>query len=96
MVRALRPALGEGLLTADGAHWRWQRRAAAPAFRHDRLQAFLPAMLAAARSTAARLQALPPGTAVELSHEMTQTAFAIITETIALRRRRDRRRPCRA
>ena len=27
-----RPALGEGLLTAEGAHWRWQRRGVAPAF----------------------------------------------------------------
>ena len=27
--RALRPALGDGILTADGARWRWQRRATA-------------------------------------------------------------------
>ncbi|NVN32006.1 cytochrome P450, partial [Endobacter medicaginis] len=29
MLRALTPAVGEGLLTADGAHWRWQRQAMA-------------------------------------------------------------------
>jgi cytochrome P450 len=27
--RALGPALGQGLLTADGAHWRWQRQSVA-------------------------------------------------------------------
>ena len=28
MRRSLEPALGRGLLTAEGEHWRWQRRAA--------------------------------------------------------------------
>src|SRR5690349_20752696 len=33
--RALAPAIGaSSMLLADGAHWRWQRRAVAPIFRH--------------------------------------------------------------
>lgn len=28
----LKPAIGESLFIAEGAHWRWQRRAAAPVF----------------------------------------------------------------
>ena len=32
--RVLAPAFGDGLLSAEGAHWRHQRRAAAPAFAH--------------------------------------------------------------
>jgi len=28
----LSPAIGESLFIAEGAHWRWQRRATAPAF----------------------------------------------------------------
>ena len=28
----LRPAIGDSLFIAEGAHWHWQRRAAAPAF----------------------------------------------------------------
>jgi hypothetical protein len=36
--RALSPALGDGILTADGARWRWQRRATAPIFRHERIK----------------------------------------------------------
>jgi cytochrome P450 len=31
------PALGDGLLTAEGEHWKFQRRAASPAFRIDRV-----------------------------------------------------------
>src|SRR5438093_12979062 len=30
--RALGPALGDAILTADGSRWRWQRRAVAPLF----------------------------------------------------------------
>jgi cytochrome P450 len=49
--RALRPALGDGILTADGARWRWQRRATAPIFRHERIRSFIPAMIQAAERT---------------------------------------------
>ena len=30
----LKPAIGESLFVAEGAHWRWQRRTAAPVFSH--------------------------------------------------------------
>ena len=40
--RVLGRALGDGLLTAEGAHWRWQRRAAAPAFQPAKLAALAP------------------------------------------------------
>jgi cytochrome P450 len=38
--RALGPALGQGLLTADGSHWKWQRqsvpvRSAPPLYRNS-------------------------------------------------------------
>src|SRR6478672_7237586 len=43
----LKPALGNGLLTAEGANWRFQRRTAAPVFQHKRLVGFSAAMAAA-------------------------------------------------
>src|SRR5438477_248903 len=46
--RALGPVLGQGLLTTDGANWRWQRHAVSPAFRHETLQSMLPLMIGAA------------------------------------------------
>ncbi len=82
MKRVLGRSLGEGLLTADGAAWRWQRQAQAPAFRHERLTALLPAMIAAAEATRDRWLALPPGTSVDVGHEMMQTTFAIILDTM--------------
>lgn len=42
--RAIGPGLGDGLLTAEGAHWRWQRQALAPVFRARGIGAFLRAM----------------------------------------------------
>jgi cytochrome P450 len=82
MRRALSPALGDAILTADGERWRWQRRAVAPIFRHDRLKSFLQPMLDAAARTRDRWLALPPGSSVEMSHEMMRTTFDIIVETM--------------
>jgi cytochrome P450 len=80
--RSLGPALGQGMLTADGAHWRWQRQSAAPIFRHDRLLAFLPAMLQAAAETRDRWLALGTGAQIDIGHEMMRTTFEIIVETM--------------
>jgi cytochrome P450 len=80
--RALGPALGDGLLTSDGAHWRWQRRAAAPAFRPDSLAGFIPTMIAAADRAVDRLQAAGPGATIDVGREMMHTTFDIIGETM--------------
>lgn len=82
MRRALSPALGEAILTADGERWRWQRRAVAPIFQPDRVKSFLQPMLDAAARTRDRWLALPPGSEVELGHEMMRTTFDIIVETM--------------
>ncbi|ALN75074.1 cytochrome P450 [Aureimonas sp. AU20] len=79
--RALGPALGQGLLTADGAHWKWQRQSVAGAFRHDKLLALQPAMIAAARRTSGRWRA-DRAESVDISHEMMRTTFDIIVETM--------------
>jgi cytochrome P450 len=79
--RALGPALGDAILTADGARWRWQRRAAAPIFRHERIERLLPAMIAAAGRTRDDWLSLPAGTEIDVAHEMMRTTFAIILET---------------
>ena len=79
--RALGPALGNGLLTADGAHWKWQRQSVAHAFRHDKLLALQPAMIAAAEETGRRWRSQGSGT-VDIGHEMMRTTFDIIVETM--------------
>ena len=56
----LRPAIGESLFVAEGAHWRWQRRAAAPAFAHRNVMNLAPIMTAAAERSAERVAAAGP------------------------------------
>ena len=82
LIRILGPALGSGLLTANGPAWRWQRRSLAPGFQHDRLLALVPAMIAAAEATRDRWLALPPGADVDVAHEMMVTTFKIIVDTM--------------
>ena len=79
--RVLAPTLGEGLLVAEDAHWRWQRRASAPVFQPAKLGALAPAMLAAARETRDKWLA-QPGSPLRLNHEMMRTTFAIILDTL--------------
>ncbi|TDR93725.1 cytochrome P450 [Enterovirga rhinocerotis] len=78
--RPLGAALGDGLLTAEGADWRWQRRAIAPIFRAAGVDRFVPAMLAAAERAHGRLAAAA-GPA-DVNHEMMRTTFDIIAETM--------------
>ena len=82
LIRILGPALGSGLLTANGPTWRWQRHALAPGFQHERLLALVPAMIAAAETTRARWAALPRGATVDIAHEMMATTFKIIVDTM--------------
>jgi cytochrome P450 len=79
--RALGPALGQGLLTADGAHWKWQRQSVAGAFRHDKLLELQPTMIAAATRTRDRWLQTGHGT-LDVGHEMMRTTFGIIVETM--------------
>jgi cytochrome P450 len=72
----LRPALGNGLFLADGAHWRWQRRAAMPVFAPRNLTALTPVMTEAAEAAASRLVGRTGP--VDLYQEMLRTAFEVI------------------
>ncbi len=78
--RTLGPILGQGLLTADGAPWRWQRQSMAPTFQHARLKTFLPTMIAAAEAARDRWPAA--GGMVDIGYEMMATTFQIIVETM--------------
>ncbi len=55
MIRMLRPAVGRSLFTAEGASWRWQRRAIAPVFAARHVTALAPLMQAAADRAADRI-----------------------------------------
>ena len=82
MRRSLEPALGNGILTAEGARWRLQRRVAAPVFRPAHVNTFIPAMITASRNMRDAWSALPDGAPLEITHEMMRVTFDIILETM--------------
>ncbi|SDT26732.1 cytochrome P450 [Bradyrhizobium canariense] len=55
-IRVLRPMLGEGLLTAEGRAWKYQRRTLAPAFTPRAVATLVPHMIAAIDETVATLR----------------------------------------
>ncbi|MCB1333726.1 MAG: cytochrome P450 [Roseivivax sp.] len=75
----LRPAIGESLFVAEGAHWRWQRQAAAPVFSHRNVANLGPIMTRAAEAAAARIGAAGPR-AVNMLDEMVTTTFDVISD----------------
>ena len=79
--RNLRYVLGNGLLTAEGDHWRRQRRIAQPAFHRQRIAGFGQTMARAAREAAASLSARR-GQTVDVHQEMMRLTLRIVGETL--------------
>ena len=75
----LKPAIGDSLFIAEGAHWRWQRRAASPVFSHRNVMNLAPIMTAAADRAAGRIADAGPR-AVNLLDEMVTTTFDVIAD----------------
>lgn len=77
MRRMLRPAIGDSLFNADGAEWKWQRRAVTPVFTHRNVVALAPAMTATAERAAQRLAARHDA---EMVSEMLTATFDVICD----------------
>ncbi len=75
----LGPAIGDSLFVAEGAHWRWQRRAAAPVFAARNVEALAPVMRTAALAACTRLAA-QKGQAVDLHQAMVTATFEVISD----------------
>jgi cytochrome P450 len=80
--RILKPVVGEGLLTADGEHWRWQRKLASPLFRHSEIIGFVPSMAAATLEQVNRWRAKGTPHTSDVLADMTETTFAVIARTV--------------
>ncbi|MCQ0970680.1 cytochrome P450 [Paracoccus sp. TK19116] len=76
----LEPAIGQSLFVAEGAHWRWQRRAAAPAFAQRHVEALGPVMSAAAEASARRLSAAMGQGPVNVLDETVTATFEVISD----------------
>jgi cytochrome P450 len=85
--RVLRPITGDGLLTSDGPHWRFQRRAAAPEFTPAKALAFTPVFAAASRTAVETFRAAIEAASgerarVDVAEVMTTTTFKVIADAL--------------
>lgn len=84
--RVLGDTLGDGILTAQGASWRWQRRTAAPLFRPADIAALVPQMSREAEAQIERWRqsasAMPGGAVQRIDHDMTEATFRVISATM--------------
>lgn len=77
----LRPILRDGLLTAEGAVWRRSRKAVAPIFTPRHAKGFASQMLAQSELYAEKY-AGADGAIFDIANDMTELAFAILSETL--------------
>jgi cytochrome P450 len=75
----LRPAIGDSLFIAEGAHWRWQRRTAAPVFSHRNVLNLAPIMTGAAQRSVQRIHQAGPR-ALNFLDEMVTLTFDVISD----------------
>jgi len=76
---ALKPLVGEGLLTSEDALWRRQRKLAAPAFRPRQIEGYAETMV---RRAEAYASALYDGAVRDLRYEMMALTMGIVNETL--------------
>jgi len=81
--RLLSPLLGTtSLLTAEGPDWKWQRRAVAPTFRHEKLLALVPAFNSVAVRQVERWRAAANERPVDVAETMSQMTLEVIVDTM--------------
>ncbi len=80
--RMLAPGLGSGLLLAEGAEWRAQRRALAPLFSPRHVLGFQAVMAALAAAMVDRWRRHREGRALDVSAEMARVTLRILAGTV--------------
>lgn len=73
--------LGDGVLTSEGALWRWQRRVMAPLFRHGEILSYVPAIAQVAEEQLAQWRQADPGPQ-PIDIHMTSATFTVIMRTM--------------
>ena len=77
-----RRALGDGLLTSEGALWRKQRSVIQPAFQHKRIAGQAGAIAQEAAALVTRLRAHDGGGPVDVTREMTALTLGVLGRTL--------------
>ncbi|HTT96468.1 MAG TPA: cytochrome P450 [Rhizomicrobium sp.] len=81
-LRLIKPALGNGLVTSDGASWRFQRRVTSPMFSPRHVAEFASVMETATEEMLARWHALGEGAVIDVAEEMMRLTYDIISRTL--------------
>ena len=81
-IRILGPLLGKGILTSEGAEWKWQRQTSAPMFRHGELMTFVPTFVRCTRKLMAEWRRESAGSVREIERDMTNVTFDVISATL--------------
>jgi len=77
--RALRPILGNGLLTSEGEFWQAQRKLIQPAFRHENIVTYAEIM---SRSAAAMLAGWHNGDVRDIHAEMMTLTLEVVAKSL--------------
>jgi cytochrome P450 len=70
------------MFLAEGADWRWQRRAIAPAFRYENLLALVPVFVQCAKTQIDEWRQSCSSGAVDITKAMTRTTFDVIQHAV--------------
>ena len=80
--RILSPSLGDGILTSEGATWRWQRRTVAPMFRPADIMGLVPVMVGAAEATLAGWRRAAADAVRPIDEAMMALTLRVIVESM--------------
>ena len=72
----------DALFFVEGADWKWQRRALAPAFRHDNLLALTPTFVDCAKAQAEAWRASPHAAPIDVMNATSNVTFAVIENAV--------------
>jgi cytochrome P450 len=81
-LRILRPGLGNGLLTAEGEDWRFQRRALAPLFSPRQIAEFAPAVHRVGRAAIERMSRRRDGAVADVGALMSRLTLEVLEQTL--------------
>jgi len=81
-LKILSPGLGNGLATADGDSWRFQRRSLAPLFSPRQVAEFAPAMQRVAETTVERLGRRRDGAVTDVGELTSRMTLEVLEQTL--------------
>lgn len=81
-LRVFRRTMKDGVLSANGSLWRWQRHTLAPLFRPAEILKYVPSMAQPAEELLTKWRASPSGSIRQIDSDMIEATFAVITRTM--------------